>query len=70
MERPSKTVTGNLAVDPPQLLAALQALLDQVTALAQPCGSDLIGHEMQIMARSLRRLLRELGVLDTVDGPR
>lgn len=52
------------------LLVDLQALLDQVSALAHPGGSDLIGHEMQIMERSLRRLLRELGVLDTVDGAR
>mgnify|MGYP003382079204 CR=1 FL=1 len=67
MERPSKTESVGLAPDMAQLLVDLQALLGQVSALAQPRGSDLVGHELQVMERSLRRLLRELGVLDTVD---
>ncbi len=68
MERPSKKVTADMAPDTPQLLVDLQALLFQVSALTSADGTDLVGREMQVMEQSLRRLLRELGVLDSVDS--
>lgn len=68
MERPSKKVTADMAPDTPQLLVDLQALLVQVSALTPADGTDLVGREMQVMQQSLRRLLRELGVLDSVDS--
>ncbi len=68
MERPSKKVTADMAPDTPQLLVDLQALLVQVSALTPADRTDLVGREMQVMEQSLRRLLRELGVLDCVDS--
>ena len=69
MERPSKKVTADMTTETPQLLVKLQALLVQVSALTPADGTDLVGREMQVMQQSLRRLLRELGVLDSVDSP-
>jgi hypothetical protein len=57
-----------MAAQTPQVLIDLQALLVQVSALTPADGGDLVGREMQVMERSLRRLLRELGVRDTVDS--
>lgn len=54
-------------MDTEALLARLQALHAQVVAIGYPKGEDLVGHELGLIDRALRRLLRELGERDGVD---
>jgi len=54
-------------MEPETLLARLQALHAQVVAIGYPRGEDLVGCELGLIDRALRRLLRELGELDGVD---
>ena len=54
-------------MDTETLLARLQALHAQVVAIGYPKGEDLVGHELGLIDRALRRLLRELGERDSVD---
>jgi len=54
-------------MDTEALLARLQALHAQVVAIGYPRSEDLVGHELGLIDRALRRLLRELGECDGVD---
>ncbi|MCC6144660.1 MAG: hypothetical protein IT368_12705 [Candidatus Hydrogenedentes bacterium] len=54
-------------MDTEALLARLQALHAQVMAIGYPRGEDLVGRELGLIDRALRRLLRELGERDGVD---
>ena len=54
-------------MDAEALLARLQALHAQVMAIGYPRGEDLVGRELDLIDRALRRLLRELGQRDSVD---
>ena len=49
------------------LLASLNKLQQQVVAIRYPNPSDLIGRELSVIDRSLKRLLRELGERDSVE---
>ncbi len=50
------------------LLASLGALQAQVVAIGYPNRNDLVGRELDIIDRTLRRLLKELGDRDSVDA--
>ncbi len=50
------------------LLARLRALQAQVVAVDYPNRADLVGRELDVIDRALRRLLRELGDCDRVDS--
>lgn len=54
-------------IDTEALLQRLQALQAQVTAIGYPRSEDLVGRELDLIDRALRRLLRELGERDSVD---
>lgn len=69
MERSTSGATVNALaqIDTEALLQRLQALQAQVTAIGYPRGEDLVGRELDLIDRALRRLLRELGERDSVD---
>ncbi len=69
MERSTSgaAVNAMAPMEPETLLARLQALHAQVVAIGYPRGEDLVGCELGLIDRALRRLLRELGELDGVD---
>ncbi|MBW7833464.1 MAG: hypothetical protein H3C29_09630 [Simplicispira suum] len=70
MERPTQATAMNAAVllDADALLASLRALQAQVVAIGYPNRDDLVGRELDMIDRSLRRLLKELGDRDSVDA--
>lgn len=70
MERPTQATAVNAAVplDADALLASLRALQAQVVAIGYPNRDDLVGRELDMIDRSLRRLLKELGDRDCVDA--
>lgn len=70
MERPTQATAINAAapLDADALLSSLRALQTQVAAIGYPNCSDLVGRELDMIDRSLRRLLKELGDRDTVDA--
>ncbi|WP_273362545.1 hypothetical protein [Simplicispira suum] len=55
-------------LDADALLASLRALQAQVVAIGYPNRDDLVGRELDMIDRSLRRLLKELGDRDSVDA--
>lgn len=70
MERPT-SVAALSAADAPDaanLLVTLRSLQHQVAAVGWPNCADLVGREMEVIDRALRRLLRELGDRDSVDA--
>ena len=69
MERSTSGATVNALaqIDTEALLQRLQALQAQVTAIGYPRSEDLVGRELDLIDRALRRLLRELGQRDSVD---
>jgi hypothetical protein len=69
MERSTSGATVNALaqIDTEALLQRLQALQAQVTAIGYPRSEDLVGRELDLIDRALRRLLRELGERDSVD---
>jgi len=69
MERSTSGAAVNALaqIDTEALLQRLQALQAQVTAIGYPRSEDLVGRELDLIDRALRRLLRELGERDSVD---
>ncbi len=69
MERSTSGAAVNALaqIDTEALLQRLQALQAQVTAIGYPRDEDLVGRELDLIDRALRRLLRELGQRDSVD---
>jgi len=49
------------------LLERLRACQLQVASIGYPKPDDLVGRELELIDRALRRLLRELGDRDSVD---
>ncbi|MBK6868149.1 MAG: hypothetical protein IPG98_09585 [Burkholderiales bacterium] len=50
------------------LLERLRACQFQVASIGYPKRDDLVGRELELIDRALRRLLRELGDRDSVDA--
>lgn len=69
MERPtpSAAVTAPSQLEPEVLLGKLRAVQTSVSAIRYPNRDDLVGRELDVIDRALRRLLKELGDRDNVD---
>ncbi len=69
MERsaPAATLETANEIDTVALLERLRACQLQVASIGYPKPDDLVGRELELIDRALRRLLRELGDRDSVD---
>lgn len=70
MERsaPAATLETANEIDTVALLERLRACQLQVASIGYPKRDDLVGRELELIDRALRRLLRELGDRDSVDA--
>ena len=70
MERsaPAATLETANEIDTVALLERLRACQYQVASIGYPKRDDLVGRELELIDRALRRLLRELGDRDSVDA--
>lgn len=70
MERSTQAtaVNANAQLEADALLDGLRALQAQVVAIGYPRHDDLVGRELDVIDRALRRLLTELGDRDSVNA--